>query len=81
MVPDILANAGGVVASYDEWVMAKSGSRTKKEETYATIEKTLLEAFQEVLRYSSDHEISLRKAALAIAAARLLDTMEGRGWI
>jgi glutamate dehydrogenase (NAD(P)+) len=81
VVPDILANAGGVVASYDEWRMAKSGSRTKKEETYATIEKTLLEAFKATLDYSSEHGISLRKAALCIAATRLVDTMEGRGWI
>jgi len=33
------------------------------------------------LDYSSKKEISLRKAALALAATRLIDTMEGRGWI
>jgi len=81
VVPDALANAGGVVASYDEWMMAKSGSRTSKEETYATIRKALLNAFNEVLDYSSKHEISLRKAALALAATRLVGTMEDRGWI
>ena len=81
VVPDFLANAGGVVASYDEWAMAKSGSRTSKEETYATIRKALMDAFKEVLDYSSKHEVSLRKAALALAAGRLVDTMEDRGWI
>jgi glutamate dehydrogenase (NAD(P)+) len=81
LVPDILANAGGVVASYDEWMMAKSGSRTNKEETYSTIRKALLEAFEETLDYSSDHGVSLRKSALALAAERLVDTMEDRGWI
>ena len=81
VVPDILANAGGVVASYDEWRAGKSGSKTKREETYATIKETILEAFEEVLNYSSKEEISLRKAALALAATRLLDTMKGRGWI
>ncbi|MFQ6129184.1 MAG: Glu/Leu/Phe/Val dehydrogenase [Candidatus Hadarchaeaceae archaeon] len=81
LVPDILANAGGVVASYDEWRKGKSGSRTKREETYATIRETLLDVFEEVSAYSSRERISLRKAALAVAATRLLDTMKGRGWV
>jgi glutamate dehydrogenase/leucine dehydrogenase len=81
LVPDILANAGGVVASYDEWRKGKSGTRTKREETYATIKETLLDVFEEVLKYSSKEKISLRKASLALAATRLLDTMEGRGWV
>ena len=81
LVPDILANAGGVVASYDEWRKGKSGTRTKREETYATIKETLLDVFEEVLEYSSKEKISLRKASLALAATRLLDTMEGRGWV
>jgi len=81
LVPDILANAGGVVASYDEWRKGKSGTRTKRVETYATIKETLLDVFEEVLNYSPKEKIPLRKAALALAATRLLDTMEGRGWI
>lgn len=81
LVPDILANAGGVVASYDEWRKGKSGTRTKREETYATIKETLLDVFEEVLKYSSKEKISLRKASLALAATRLLDTMKGRGWV
>ncbi|MEW6222483.1 MAG: Glu/Leu/Phe/Val dehydrogenase [Candidatus Hadarchaeota archaeon] len=81
VVPDILANAGGVVASYDEWRKGKSGSKTKKEETYATIKGTLLEVFDEVLDTSSKENISLRKAALLTATNRLVDTMRGRGWL
>lgn len=81
LVPDILANAGGVVASYDEWRKGKSGSRTKREETYVTIKETLLDVFEEVSAYSSTKKISLRKAALAVAATRLFETMEGRGWV
>ncbi len=81
IVPDMLANAGGVVASYDEWRKGKSGTRTKREETYTTVKETLLDVFKEVLDYSSKEKISLRKATLAMAAIRLLDTMEGRGWV
>ncbi len=81
LVPDVLANAGGVVASYDEWRKGKSGTKTKREETYVTIKETLIDVFEEVLSYSSKERISLRKAALGLAASRLLSTMEGRGWI
>lgn len=81
LLPDILANAGGVIASYDEWMMAKSGSRTNKEETYSTIRKALLTAFKEAMDYSSEHKVSLRKATLALAASRLVSTMEDRGWV
>ena len=81
VVPDILANAGGVVASYDEWMMAKSGSKTDRKETYATIEKTLTQTFEEVINCSLEENISLRKAALVLATARLVQTMSARGWI
>lgn len=81
VLPDILANAGGVIASYDEWRMAKSGSRTRQEETYSTIKKALVTAFNEAVEYSSANEVSLRKSALALAASRLVSTMEDRGWV
>ncbi|KXB02955.1 hypothetical protein AKJ35_00070 [candidate division MSBL1 archaeon SCGC-AAA833F18] len=81
VVPDILANAGGVVASYVEWRGGKSGSKTKKEKTYATIEDNLLEAFDQVLDTQSQEEVPLRQAAMTVATTNLVDTMEGRGWI
>lgn len=81
VIPDILANAGGVVASYVEWRGGKSGSKTKKEETYATIEDNLLEAFDQVLDIESQKEVPLRQAAMIVATTNLADTMEGRGWI
>lgn len=81
VVPDFLANAGGVVASYDEWRKGKSGTRTKKEETFATIKETLLEAFDETLKFSVEKGASLRKSALALAASRIVETMDARGWL
>ncbi|MEM3402660.1 MAG: glutamate dehydrogenase, partial [Candidatus Hadarchaeales archaeon] len=81
VIPDILANAGGVVASYDEWRKGKSGTRTKKEETFKTIRGALLEVFDEVLEFSARRGVSMRKAALSVAAMRLSDTMAARGWI
>ncbi|MEM3420760.1 MAG: Glu/Leu/Phe/Val dehydrogenase [Candidatus Hadarchaeum sp.] len=81
VVPDFLANAGGVVASYIEWREGKSGAKTKKEETYAVIKETLMEAFEETLQFSVSKDISLRKSALALAASRIVDTMYARGWL
>jgi glutamate dehydrogenase/leucine dehydrogenase len=81
VIPDILANAGGVVASYDEWRRAKSGTRTKREETFKTLRESLLEAFGETLEFARKHGIFMRKAAIAVAATRLMETMSSRGWI
>jgi glutamate dehydrogenase/leucine dehydrogenase len=81
IIPDILANAGGVVASYDEWRRAKSGTRTKREETFKTLRESLLEVFDETLEFSRKRGVSMRKAAIAVAATRLLDTMTSRGWV
>jgi glutamate dehydrogenase/leucine dehydrogenase len=81
LIPDILANAGGVVASYDEWRHAKSGTRTKREETFRTLRESLSEAFDETLEFARKHEVSMRKAAIAVAAMKLMETMSSRGWI
>ncbi|MEM4201628.1 MAG: Glu/Leu/Phe/Val dehydrogenase [Candidatus Hadarchaeum sp.] len=81
VVPDFLANAGGVVASYIEWREGKSGAKTKKEETFAAIKETLMEAFEETLQFSASKDVSLRKSALALAASRIVDTMYARGWL
>ncbi len=81
VVPDILANAGGVVASYDEWRFGITGAKDTKEKTFATVEKILSDAWKEVLDCSSENEIPLRKAAYTVAATRLVETMEDRGWV
>jgi len=81
VVPDFLANAGGVVASYDEWRIGKSGSKTRREETFATIKETLLSAFDETLSFSTKKKIIFRKAALALAVSRVVETMDARGWL
>jgi glutamate dehydrogenase/leucine dehydrogenase len=81
VVPDILANAGGVVASYDEWRKGKAGTRTKREETLSTVRSILLETFERVLSFADDRNISLRTAAIALATENLVETMRNRGWL
>jgi len=81
VIPDVLANAGGVVASYEEWRKAKSGTRTKREETFKTINETLSEVFEEVYDFTTSKSVSMREAALAVATLRLVETMQSRGWL
>jgi glutamate dehydrogenase (NAD(P)+) len=81
IVPDILANSGGVIASYVEWRQAKSGAITRKEETYQTIAEQMDSAFRRVHLLGCDHRLGDRDAALAVAVEELVATMRDRGWI
>jgi len=81
VVPDILANSGGVVASYVEWRQAKSGSMTKARETYQIVAEQLESAFLQVRELASARRTSDRLAAQAVAAQELIATMRDRSWI
>ncbi len=81
VVPDILANAGGVVASYVEWRQAKSGSLTQQHETYETVDEHIGDSFNRVLALAEQHSVSLRTAAEVLAVAEVVQTMRDRGWL
>lgn len=81
VVPDILANAGGVVASYVEWRQAKSGSLTQQHETYETVDEHISDSFNRVLALAEQHSVSLRTAAEVLAVAEVVQTMRDRGWL
>ncbi len=81
VLPDILANAGGVVASYIEWRQAKSGSLTDKSETYKAIEKQLLPAYANVIELADREGITHRLAAQVLAVNEVVESMRDRGWI
>ena len=81
VVPDILANSGGVVASYVEWRQAKSGAMTRKEETYETVAEQLESAFHRVRQVAEQNQVGDRTAALVVAVEELIATMRDRGWI
>jgi len=80
-VPDILANAGGVIASYLEWSDAKSGRISTADETFAEIEGNLGRAFNEVLTFSRDNKTTLRTASHVVAVREVMSAMYDRGWI
>ena len=81
VVPDILANAGGVIASYVEWRQAKSGRLMHQKETYETVEQHIGEAFMRVLARSGAQSASLRTAAETLAVEVVVSAMGDRGWL
>ena len=70
-VPDFLANAGGVVASYFEWLQSKEKRRWKKGETFEKLAKKLGQAFEKVWALSQREKINLRKAAYLLAIEKV----------
>lgn len=79
LVPDILANAGGVIVSYYEWVQNREGFYWEEEEVNDRLHKKITGAYAAVKKYADDHEISLRKAAYCIALDNITRAMNMRG--
>ena len=81
VVPDILANAGGVVVSYFEWMQNLQGYSLEKDEIIARMDKKLIGGMRELLKISAEKKTSLRFAAYITAIGRVVEAMNLRGWI
>ncbi|MGC9309780.1 MAG: Glu/Leu/Phe/Val family dehydrogenase [Candidatus Nanoarchaeia archaeon] len=77
ILPDILANAGGVVASYCEWAYNKSGNILDKTYLEEVFESKMKQAFQNVYN-AKNKEISMRKASYILAINRILKAQKIR---
>lgn len=71
VLPDILANAGGVTVSYFEWVQNRQHYRWTLDRVRQELEHTLSDAFEKVWQTSNQHDVSLRTAAYMIAINRV----------
>ncbi len=79
VVPDILANAGGVTASYFEWVQDRQGYFWKEAIVNDQLETILRDSFEDVVRYSEAHNVNNRIAAYMLAIDRVAFTIKQRG--
>ncbi len=79
VVPDILANAGGVTVSYFEWVQNIQQFAWQKTEVNEELERTMVKAFSAVAKLSKERKVSLRLAAFMLAIQRVARAVELRG--
>lgn len=79
VVPDILANAGGVVVSYFEWVQNIQSLTWDEEEINRTLEKIMIKAFNEVWDRAAEHSATLRMGAYMVAIGRIVKAKRIRG--
>src|SRR5690606_25051102 len=82
VVPDILANAGGVTVSYYEWVQNNQEMSWSLEDVNARLETKLTDAYQQCVAFQRSHDgLSLREAGFALAVARVVEAAELRGYL
>jgi glutamate dehydrogenase (NAD(P)+) len=79
VIPDILANAGGVTTSYFEWVQDRQGYFWKEAVVNDQLETIMVESFDEVVRYAETHGVNNRIAAYMLAIDRVAFTIKQRG--
>ena len=79
VIPDILANAGGVTTSFFEWVQDRHGYFWEEEEVNRRLEAKMVEAFDDVLQTSIRYKTDLRTAAYIVAINRVATVTRKRG--
>jgi len=79
VIPDIMANAGGVVVSHLEWVQTLSGLYWEEEQVNAELERKMVKAFQGVWEEAIKRKVSLRCGAYVVAIERLAEVYRYRG--
>ena len=79
LVPDILANAGGVVVSYFEWVQNLQASFWELPDVNKMLQKIMIRSFNEVWKIKTDSNVSLRMAAYMLSVDRVVKAKKIRG--
>ncbi len=79
VIPDILANSGGVCISYLEWVQNNMGYYWTFDEVAKKMEANITKGFRDSYAMSKKHKIDMRKAAMALAVERVVEAFNQKG--
>jgi glutamate dehydrogenase (NAD(P)+) len=79
VIPDILANAGGVTCSYFEWVQDRMGYFWKEDLVNERLKDIMVDSFHEVVRFAESHNVNMRIASYMLAIDRVANITRVRG--
>ncbi|MGD8440007.1 MAG: Glu/Leu/Phe/Val dehydrogenase [Holophagae bacterium] len=81
VIPDLLANAGGVVCSYFEQVQSAMNYYWSQSEVLSKLDVTLTSAYREISSFAESKNLSMRDAAMVLAIDRVASQCRERGWL
>jgi glutamate dehydrogenase (NAD(P)+) len=80
VIPDIIANSGGVIVSYFEWVQNLQQFTWDLDEINFKLKKRITKGYRDVYNYAKENKLSLRTASFAFAIEKVIEVVKLRGW-